>query len=81
MKNTFSIVLKKFTQQFADMVLIYSKALNNGGKNLLLLNLNPKTRFLDQLQRPKNLKNIPKKNILSDLVTRILILFVIKNIL
>ena len=59
-------------------VLCNCKASNNDGNKWLLLDVNPKTWFLHIQKIPKaqKLKKISQKKFLSDLVLKLLILFV-----
>ena len=58
-------------------VLCYCKAFNDNGNKLLLLDVNAKTRFLGIQKDLKIAKMSSKKKILSDLVTKILIDFIL----
>ena len=62
-------------------VLLYCKAINNDGNKCLLSDVNPKTMFLviQKIPKAQNLKILPKKY-LSDLVIKLLILFVYRKI-
>ena len=63
-------------------VLCYCKAINNDGNEWLLLDVNPKTKFSDMQKSSKGpKKNFFQKNLPSDLVIKLLILFVILKIL
>ena len=83
MINTFGIISRFFTQQFADInnFLCYCEALNKDGKTWLVFDVNPKPSFYTykKFQRTPNFKCLPKK-FLSDLVIKPWLLFLLIQI-